>query len=49
VTPDKQSRTIFVDTLGVKTTQFDLTHDMQVALFNSGSAAAKKWMQEAAG
>jgi NTE family protein len=42
--PDVRDRTIFVDTLGVKATDFDLDEETQNALFDSGVDAATKFL-----
>ncbi len=44
--PEVQDRTIFVDTLGVKATDFDLDAATQDALFQSGVDAATKFLRE---
>jgi NTE family protein len=43
-TPSVIDRTIFIDNLGVKATDFDLDRDMQDALYESGRSAATKFM-----
>jgi NTE family protein len=45
--PQKQARTIFVDTTGVGTTDFDLTPEQQDYLEQSGRAAAEQWLRTA--
>ncbi len=42
---DDWQRTIYVDTLGVKTTDFDLSDQTKQALVESGSAGAKKYFE----
>jgi NTE family protein len=42
--PGKQARTIFVDSLGVKATDFHLTASTQAALYASGQRAAGAWL-----
>ena len=39
-------RTIAIDTLGVRTTEFDLTEERAMGLFESGRAAAEKFLAE---
>jgi len=39
-------RTIAIDTLGVRTTEFDLSEERAMELFESGRAAAKKFLAE---
>ncbi len=39
-------RTIAIDTLGVRTTEFDLTEERAMKLFESGRTAAKKFLDE---
>jgi len=43
-TPSVQARTIFVDTMGVKATDFDIDASTQAALFDNGVAAARKFL-----
>ncbi len=42
--PSTLARTIFVDTLGVRSTDFSLDHDTQQALFASGQDAARTFL-----
>ena len=42
--PDVRARTIFVDTMGVKATDFDLDAATQTALFDSGVDAARAFL-----
>jgi NTE family protein len=44
VSADKAARTIFVDTLGIAATDFNLTTDQQTALYNNGLTAADEWI-----
>jgi len=44
-TPEVVDRTIFIDNLGVKSVQFDLDRPTQDALFESGRAAATKFLE----
>ncbi|MGO8872341.1 MAG: patatin-like phospholipase family protein [Acidimicrobiales bacterium] len=37
-------RTIFVDTLGVNATDFEITRDVQDRLFDNGRSAAEQWL-----
>ena len=46
VTPDKAARTIFIDTDGIKATDFGLTEDQQTLLFANGQAAGRKWLEQ---
>jgi NTE family protein len=48
VPPDKQRGTIFVDSAGISTTNFDLTVDQQQLLFDNGQQAAREWLLELA-
>lgn len=48
VPPDKQRGTIFVDSAGISTTNFDLTVDQQQLLFDNGQQAARAWLVELA-
>ena len=45
--PSVLERTIFVDTLQVKATDFDITPELQAALFASGRTAATKFLEQA--
>lgn len=38
-------RTVFIPTLGVKTTDFNISNDMKLKLFNSGYTSAKKFLK----
>ncbi|AND84789.1 patatin-like phospholipase family protein [Clostridium tyrobutyricum] len=38
-------RTVFIPTLGVKTTDFNISKDMKIKLFNSGYKSAKKFLK----
>ena len=40
------ARTIFVDTLGVNATDFDITREVQSQLYQNGRSAAQKWLDE---
>ena len=40
---DDWARTVYIDTLGVKTTQFDISDDMKKALIASGEAGANTY------
>jgi len=40
------ARTIFVDTLGVNATDFDITREVQAQLYQNGRSAAQKWLDE---
>ncbi len=42
---DDWQRTIYIDTLGVKTTQFDLTAEKKDALVESGAESAKRYFE----
>jgi NTE family protein len=44
VTPDKAARTIFVDSGGIKATDFDLTDAQQSQLLANGKDAAASWV-----
>jgi len=44
--PEVRGRTIFIDTLGVETTNFDITPAEQDALYQSGRAAAGKFLED---
>jgi NTE family protein len=48
VPPDKQRGTIFVDSAGIDTTDFDLTVEQQETLFGNGQQAARDWLLELA-
>ena len=48
VTPDKQRGTIFVDSGGVDTTDFDLDDATRRRLFDNGQQAARDWLVELA-
>jgi NTE family protein len=48
VTPDKQRGTIFVDSGGVDTTDFDLDDATRKMLFENGQSAARAWVVELA-
>ena len=39
-------RTITIDTLGVRTTEFDISEERAMELFESGRATAKKFLSE---
>ncbi len=41
-----QARTIFVDTMGVKATDFDIDEATQAALFDNGVAAAREFLDD---
>jgi hypothetical protein len=43
--PDIQARTIFVDTFGVKATDFDLDEATANSLYESGVTAATKFLE----
>ncbi|WP_446899654.1 patatin-like phospholipase family protein [Clostridium sp. LBM24168] len=38
-------RTVFIPTLGVKTTEFTISNDMKIKLFNSGYESAEKFLR----
>lgn len=38
-------RTVFIPTLGVKTTEFNIPHDIRMKLFNSGYESAEKFLK----
>jgi NTE family protein len=42
---DDWVRTIYIDTLGVKTTEFDLSNDKKEALLNSGETSTQKYFE----
>ena len=43
--PEVRGRTIFIDTLGIDTTNFDITPEEQEALYRSGRTAAEKFLE----
>jgi NTE family protein len=43
--PATLARTMFVDTFGVRATDFDIDRRMQDTLFNSGASAAKQFLE----
>ena len=43
--PSTAARTIFIDTLGIHTTDFDIKPNQQQALFASGQAAGSKFLK----
>jgi NTE family protein len=44
ITPDKVSRTIFVDSAAVTATDFGLTGEQRQSLYNNGQQAAEAWL-----
>jgi NTE family protein len=44
LTPDKASRTVFVDNAGLKATDFHLSKEQQALLYANGTAAARAWL-----
>ena len=44
--PATVARTIFVDTFGVRATDFDISETMQDALFRSGVEAAEGFLED---
>lgn len=41
---DDWHRTVYIDTMGVKTTDFDLSHDRKRALVASGESGARHYL-----
>ena len=44
VPPDKAARTIFIDSAGIKATDFGITPEQQKTLFDNGQKAAREWL-----
>jgi len=42
---DDWQRTVYIDTLGVGTTEFDLSDQLKQALVKSGKQAAKRYLE----
>ena len=42
--PDVVKRTIFVDTTGIRSTDFGITEAQQAQLYENGRVAATKWL-----
>ena len=47
--PDVVKRTIFVDTTGVRSTDFGINESQQAQLYENGRVAATTWLREAEG